>query len=59
LKGWLLELIAESSNPRSMPLLVKNLRSPNDYVRLWAIHGLKALNTPEAEIALAEIGERD
>lgn len=58
-KGWLLELIAETLNPKATKLLIQQLRSDNDYLKAWAIHGLKALDTPESRRALFELGERD
>ncbi len=58
LRCWLLELIGEARDPRALPVLLEQLRSPDESLRWWAVHGLRVLNTPEARKALFEAGER-
>ncbi|MCP2246162.1 HEAT repeat domain-containing protein [Lentzea aerocolonigenes] len=50
LRAWLFELIAEARDPKALPLLVRHLA--NEELRMYAVHGLKALNTKEARTAL-------
>jgi HEAT repeat protein len=52
----LLGIIADARLPEALPLLVEQLRSPDERLRRWASRGLQALNTPEARKALWEAG---
>jgi hypothetical protein len=56
LRCWLLELIGEARDARALPLLVEQLRSPDESFRFWAVRGLRALNTHEARKALFDAG---
>jgi hypothetical protein len=49
LRRWLLELIAEARAPQALPVLVGQLRSEDESLRLWAVRGIEMLDTREAE----------
>jgi hypothetical protein len=51
LRCWLLELIGEARSPRSLPLLVAQLNSPDLALRSWARRGLELLDNRDARRA--------
>jgi hypothetical protein len=56
LRCWLLELIGDARSAKAFDLLREQLRSSDEGLRYWAIHGLRELNTPEARQALFDAG---
>ncbi len=54
LRCWLLELIGEAKSPEAFPLFVEYLNGDDEWLRDWAIYGLKKLNTKEARRILWE-----
>jgi hypothetical protein len=58
LRCWLLELIGEARDQRTLSLLVEQLHSDDEALRYWAISGLRKLDTHEARKALFEAGLR-
>ncbi|MEO0897166.1 MAG: HEAT repeat domain-containing protein [Bacteroidota bacterium] len=56
LKCWLLELICESKSLESFEILKENLSNDSESLRNWAIHGLKNLDSKEAQTELFKIG---
>ncbi|WP_460303580.1 HEAT repeat domain-containing protein [Actinocorallia aurea] len=53
LRLLLIELLAESRSPTTLPLLAAHLTDPDPKIRLWSARGLDALDTPAARQALA------
>ncbi|MDP9381573.1 MAG: HEAT repeat domain-containing protein [Chloroflexota bacterium] len=53
-RRWLLELIGETRSLAALPLLTECLRSDDEYLRRWAMWGLKTINTKEARRTLWE-----
>ena len=58
LRCWLLELIGAARSARAFDLLCEQVRSADEGLRHWAIHGLQELNTPEARQVLFDAGVR-
>ena len=56
LRCWLLELLGEAKDPKTLPLFLEYLSGDDDMLRYWAIRGLKLLNTKEARRALWDAG---
>jgi len=56
LRCWLLELVAEARSPRAFAFLTEQLASSDESLRGWAVHGLRALDTPDARKVLFEAG---
>lgn len=56
LKCWLLELLGNTHDQKTLPLFLKYLKSEDESFRYWAIEGLKALDCKEARRALYEAG---
>jgi len=54
LRCWLLELIGEARSPKSLLVLVAQLKSTDPALRSWAARGLQLLGTREARRALYE-----
>jgi hypothetical protein len=54
LRCWLLELIGEARDPRSLSLLVEQLESADESIRQRAIDALQLLNTSESRRILFE-----
>ena len=53
IRHWLLELIGEAKSSTALSLLAASLRSPDESLRAWAIHGLHALDRAEARQLLS------
>jgi HEAT repeat protein len=47
-RGRFIELLGDSHEPRVIPVLAEELRSPHADVRRWTLHALDCLDTPEA-----------
>ena len=58
LRCWLLELIGAARSTKAFALLREQLLSSDEAMRYWGIHGLRALNTPEARQVLFDAGLR-
>jgi hypothetical protein len=59
LRCWLLELIGEARDPRSLPLLVEQLASPDESIHRGAVKALQLLNTSESRRILFEMKASD
>lgn len=56
LRCWLLELLGETRDPRTLPVLLEALRLEDESLRDWAVRGLRRLGTPDARKALFDAG---
>jgi hypothetical protein len=56
LRCWLLELIGEACDPRTLPVLLEALGSQDESLRYRAVRGLQLLGTPDARKALFDAG---
>lgn len=52
LRCWLLELIGEARSPQALSLLESQLHGQDHALRMWAVSGLKQLDTKQARRAL-------
>jgi hypothetical protein len=59
IRCWLLELLGDARDPRTLPVFLEAVRSRDESFRSWAVRGLKLLGTPEARKALFEVGEKE
>lgn len=48
LRGWLLELVAESRSELALPVLTAVLQGHDEPLKVWAVRGLEMLDTPAA-----------
>jgi hypothetical protein len=56
LRCWLLELLGEAKDLRTLGLFREQLLSADESLRDWAIRGLRLLETAEARAALSSAG---
>lgn len=56
LKCWLLELIGDAKSEAAFDLLVEQLTSEDESLRLWAVYGLKTLDSKAARRVLFDTG---
>jgi len=55
LQCWLLELIGAARSPAAFQLLVEQLHSDDESLRIWAIYGLQQLDTKAARRVLWDV----
>ena len=55
LRCWLLELLGTTKDIRILPILVKQSQGSDEFLREWAVRGLKEMDSRESRTALFAI----